>query len=239
MDKCLVILSGGQDSTTCLFWAKHVLGKKEIHAVTFDYDQKHAIEIESAKKVAEVAGVASHVIITVGPVLRGTSPLVNPKEEVGTYESTEKLPGGVEPTFIPGRNILFLTLASNLAASLNTDEIVIGVCEEDFGGYFDCRREFIDSMEKSLSQGIYGVDNRFRIHTPLMNLTKRQTVELAVSMEGCMGALAYSHTCYKGMSPPCGHCHACLLRARGFKEAGVDDPILKKTDELIKEDFGG
>jgi len=224
--KCLVVLSGGQDSTTCLFWAKSKFD--EVHAVTFDYGQKHSIELESAKKIAKMAGVASHEVIELGPVLKGTSPLVNSDYEVGQYPSHEELPEGVEPTFVPARNILFLTIAANRAACLGITDMVTGVCQEDFAGYHDCRHTFIVAMTKALGEGIYGSDFVFDIHTPLMFMTKRDSVDLACKLEGCMEALAYSHTCYNGQYPPCGHCHACLLRQKGFDHAGIEDPLFER-----------
>jgi 7-cyano-7-deazaguanine synthase len=222
--KCVVLLSGGQDSTTCLFWAKEQFD--EVHAVTINYGQKHDIEIESAKKVAELAGVASHEFVDVGPILSGTSPLVNSDYQVDQYEDVESLPGGLENTFVPQRNSLFLVIVANKAMALKTRNIVTGVGQEDFAGYFDCRNEFIESMEESLS--LAGFGNRysgFEIETPLMFLDKKQTVELAQSLPGCMEALKYSHTCYNGVFPPCGKCHACILRENGFKQAGIEDPI--------------
>jgi 7-cyano-7-deazaguanine synthase len=175
-----------------------------------------------------MAGVKSHEVIDMGPILKGTSPLVNSSNSVGSYKNADELPGGVEPTFVPSRNILFLTVASNRAACLGITDMTTGVCQEDFGGYYDCRRVFIDHMEKSLSEGIYGNPDTFKIHTPLMFLTKKESVELAQSLDGCMEALQYSHTCYNGQFPPCGTCHACILRARGFEQAGIEDPIKKR-----------
>lgn len=226
MESCLVVLSGGQDSTTCLFWAKHVLKPKHLHAVTFNYGQKHKVEIASSRIIADMAGVASHEVIDIGPILIGSSPLVNDKFSVGRYASVDQLPSGVEPTFVPGRNALFLTIAANRAVALGTSEIITGVCEADFAGYFDCRRIFITKVAEALSEGIFGVPDRLSIHTPLMQLTKKQSVELATQLEGCMEALTYSHTCYNDEVPPCGECHACLLRIRGFVEAGVPDPLM-------------
>lgn len=226
-ETCLVVLSGGQDSTTCLFWAKNKF--KEVHALTFNYGQRHRIEVESAKKVAELAKVTSHEILELPAILKGTSPLVNPKQVVEQYTNVESLPGGIEPTFIPGRNTLFLTLASNRAICLNTPNIVIGVCQADYGGYFDCRRDFINEMEKALSLGTFGEAWGFKIHTPLMYLTKRESIIIAQTLPGCMDALAYSHTCYNGVFPPCGSCHACLLRKRGFTEIGIEDPLTLRS----------
>lgn len=236
--KPLVILSGGQDSTTCLYWAKQLPGVEEVHAVTFDYGQRHAIEIESALKVAEMAGVASHEIVKLPDgILRGTSPLINADHEVGRYESAETLPGGLEDTFVPARNILFLTLAANRAYCLGCDALVIGVSQEDYGGYPDCRIEFINAMEKALCEGM---PKPLVIKKPLITLNKMRTVELADVLDmthygatgkregGCLDALAYSHTCYNGETPPCGSCHACLLRAKGFQEAEVVDPLIER-----------
>lgn len=224
MKSVLVVLSGGQDSTTCLFWAKGRF--KEVHAITFNYEQRHVRELESAIKVASLAKVSSHEILTLGPILRSTSPLVSKSQQVGEYTSAEELPGGVEPTFIPGRNALFLVLAANRAMSLGLRDIVLGVCEEDYGGYYDCRKEFIDLASKSLSFGLAGDADYFKVHTPLMHLTKKQTVETAAFLPGCLEALAYTHTCYKGEYPPCGRCHACILRARGFEQYALQDPLL-------------
>jgi 7-cyano-7-deazaguanine synthase len=227
--KCVVLLSGGQDSTTCLFWAKERF--EEVHAVTINYGQKHSLELESAKKVAELAEVTSHEIIDVGAVLGGTSPLVNSNYEVEQYKDVESLPGGVEDTFVPERNSLFLVLVANRAIVLRAKHIMIGVSQEDYAGYFDCRADFIRSIEESLNLAGCGQrygENSFIIHAPLMFLNKKETVEAAQKLSGCVEALKYSHTCYKGEFPPCGKCHACILRENGFKQAGIEDPIYSR-----------
>lgn len=224
----LVLLSGGQDSTTCLYWAKQRFS--EVMAVSIGYGQRHEVELVAAKKIAQMADV-SYEHIDLNKVLTGSSPLVS-DNPLGKYSGVDSLPGGIEPTFVPGRNILFLTVAANRAAAGGALNLVTGVCEEDFGGYPDCRREFIDSMETALSLGITGKSGHFKIHTPLMSLSKKQSVQLAMELPGCMEALAYSHTCYDGQVPPCGKCHACLLRARGFDEAGVPDPLIERCKEL-------
>ena len=243
MNKPLVILSGGQDSTTCLYWAKQYTGVKEVHAITFDYGQRHAIEVEAAARIGQMAGVATHEFVKLPDgVLRGTSPLVNVDYEVGEYESAEKLPGGLEDTFVPARNILFLTLAANRAYCLGCDALVIGVSQEDFGGYPDCRIEFINAMEKALCEGM---PKPLVIKKPLITLNKMRTVEMARDLDhnqyretgnpdgGCMDALAHSHTCYNGEFPPCGKCHACLLRDKGFEEAEVYDPLIDRHNRLV------
>lgn len=230
MNNALVLLSGGQDSTTCLYWA---LDKFDIvQTISFDYGQKHKIEIEKAKLIAQKAGVEWTLVTA--PKMYGTSPLVNDKEKVEHYEKVEDLPEGIEPTFVPARNILFLTMAVNFALYKNIYHIVTGVCQVDYGGYPDCRAGFISSMNKTLNMGIFGEHYPYKqterkqiyIYTPLMCLTKKETVLLAKDL-GCIEALKDSHTCYEGKSPPCGECHSCLLRARGFEEAGIEDPLMK------------
>jgi 7-cyano-7-deazaguanine synthase len=221
---CLVIFSGGQDSTTCLYWAKEKF--KGVHAVTFDYGQRHRIEIESAKKIVRLAEVASHEIIDITGMMKTTSPLVDFSREVSQYRSVDELPGGIEPTFIPCRNILFLTAAANRGVVRGIKDLVIGVSAIDYGGYPDCRPKFITLMEETLR---HGLEMEIKIHTPMISLTKKDTVLLASKISGCMEALAYSHTCYQGKFPPCGKCHACLLRMKGFKEAGVEDPLVERA----------
>lgn len=238
MKNCLVILSGGQDSTTCLYWAKQNPGLEKLHALTFDYGQRHGIEIRSASTVAAMAGVDTHELVVLPDnILAGTSPLTNPTVEVEEYESAETLPGGIEKTFVPARNLLFLSIAANRAAVLGCDALVIGVSEEDFGGYPDCRSDFITAMEAAINAGLPD-DCQLTVYTPLINRDKRETVELAAGLDGCLDALAYSHTCYNGDCPPCGKCHACLLRARGFDQAGIEDPLLARCTGQLPEGLG-
>lgn len=227
--KALVVLSGGQDSTTCLFWAKNLFD--EVHAVTFDYDQRHAREISAARDVAQLAGVASHEIVALGPVLKGRSPLTNPEESLETYTSysdMEAIIGSrVELTFVPMRNSLFLTIAANRAAVLGITNLVTGVCEADNANYPDCRRAFISMQEETIRQAL-DVEG-FRIYTPLMHHSKAETVRLAAQLPGCMDALAYSHTAYSGEYPPKTQDHATVLRAQGFLEAGFPDPLIVRA----------
>ena len=230
--KILVVLSGGQDSTTCLFLAKELAA--EVHAVTYNYGQRHARELEAARKVAELAGVASHEVVDIGPILQGSSPLVS-NEVLEQYPDMYSLPGGLEKTFVPGRNMLFLTLAANHAHARGITHIMTGVCEEDYGGYPDCRQVFIDAIESTIRLGFgYDDNDKFRtdftIMTPLMNMTKAATVHMAKQLgNGCWEALAYTHTAYDGAYPPVGNDHATLLRAKGFLEAGLPDPLVLRA----------
>nr|MBQ1845668.1 7-cyano-7-deazaguanine synthase QueC [Desulfovibrio sp.] len=222
---CVVVLSGGQDSTTCLFWARERYAK--VHAVTFNYGQSHSIEIESARKVVALAGIAGHEVVDVGRLLRSTSPLLDesaPLAQYDDFESMDRIIGKrIESTFVPMRNAFFLTLAANIAVSLGCRTLVTGVDEEDNANYPDCRESFIRAQELTINEAM-GVRD-FRIETPLIHFSKADTVRLAQSLPGCMEAMAWSHTCYAGSFPPCGRCHACVLRRHGFDEAGVPDPL--------------
>jgi 7-cyano-7-deazaguanine synthase len=225
--KVLVVLSGGQDSTICLFLAKQFF--PEVSAITVDYGQRHKIEIESARKVAAMAGVASHRILELGPVLGGMSPLTNSSEPVEQYESfeqMEKIIGSrIEKTFVPMRNPLFLVLAVNAAVVLGISDIFTGVCEADGANYCDCRGRFIKSFE--VMTGL-ALEQDIRIRAPLLYASKAESIKIAQQLPGCMDALAYSHTDYEGLYPP-GNNHASVLRAHGFEEAGVADPLILRA----------
>lgn len=226
--KALVVLSGGQDSTTCLFWAKQHFN--EVHAVTFDYGQRHALEIEAAKQVAALADVASHEVVRVPAVLHGRSPLVSDAEleRYENFQQMDKVIGDrIELTFVPMRNALFLTLAANRAVCRDVYDVVTGICMMDNANYPDCRDVFRESMQATINLAL-GIAN-FHIHAPLMTLSKRETVELASTLPGCMAALAYSHTSYAGEYPPTDMNHANVLRAHGFEEAGVPDPLVVRA----------
>jgi 7-cyano-7-deazaguanine synthase len=230
MGAALVVLSGGQDSTTCLYWAKkHFV---EVHALTFDYNQRHRREIEAAQKVGRLAGVASHEVLELGPILKGRSPLTNPDETLelyDNYQQMDKVIGDrVELTFVPMRNALFLTLAANRAIVKGIMDVVTGVCQQDNANYPDCREEFIDAQVQTINRAL-GIKGQFRIHTPLMHLTKAQSIKMAQSMFGCYDALAWTHTAYDGNYPPTSKDHANTLRAQGFLEAGVPDPLVVRA----------
>lgn len=226
----LVVLSGGQDSTTCLYWAKNRF--EHVYAISFDYGQRHAIELHAALQVAKLAEVDSYRVVTVPPgLLRSTSPLVDHGAELERYPDPETMAktigDRVELTFVPMRNAFFLTVAANHALALGVRALVTGVCGEDNANYPDCRQSFIDRQEEAINEAL-GIDD-FQIHVPLMRASKADTVRMARRILGCWEALAYSHTCYAGQVPPCGTCHACVLRAAGFAEAGEVDPLIART----------
>jgi len=215
--RALVCLSGGQDSTTCLYWARERFD--EVEAIAFDYGQRHRIELDCAAKVAARIAIPLFVLPISALRALGGSSLTDDSIAVSEKETPQGLPS----SFVPGRNLLFLTLAAARAYQRGIEDLVTGVCQTDYSGYPDCRDETMKSLQASLQLGMAA---EFRIHTPLMWLTKAESVSLAASFEGCLEALADSHTCYQGQRPPCGDCAACVLRARGFAEAGVPDPLL-------------
>lgn len=231
----LVILSGGQDSTTCLFQA--IADGHTVEAITFNYGQRHVLEIEAAKKVAELAGVTNHEIVDVPGILKSSSPLTssNPLEKYDNHEQMEATIGNRrELTFVPMRNALFLTLAANRAEASGVRAMYTGVCAMDNANYDDCRPEFIQAAERYINTAL-GHDHRngsegyISIITPLLMASKSDTVKMAIRLPGCWEALAYSHTSYDGTYPPTDNNHANVLRAQGFKDAGYADPLVVRA----------
>ena len=235
----MVVFSGGQDSTTCLGWAlKHF---ETVHAVSINYGQKHSIELDAAKNVVRffehnTGRNIRHQIINVGDVFAGMSPLTNPSAELETYSSHDEMEAiigdRVEKTFVPMRNAAFLMLAANRAVVAGCGVLVTGVCEADNANYPDCRRVFIQSAEVTINNALgfdpWG-DDRILIQTPLLTLSKADSIRLALTLPHTYEALAYSHTAYDGKYPPTGNDHASVLRAHGFEQAGVPDPLVARA----------
>ena len=213
----IVVLSGGQDSTTCLFWAINKFDS--VETVTFDYGQRHRIELEAAQKIAKLAGVKNTILpIDTFGILGGNS--LTGKEVVDESSQEGELPN----SFVPGRNLIFLTFAAAFAYQRKIKDLVTGVCQTDYSGYPDCRQNTIEAIQLAIN---LGMESNVRIHTPLMWMTKSETVKFAEEV-GALEALAWSHTCYNGEVPPCGQCPACELRAKGFEEGGIPDPLLER-----------
>ena len=221
-DKALVVLSGGQDSTTCLYWAIQTFGKANVSTLTFDYGQRHRIELDCANKIAELAGVPNTQLPIDTFAALGGDALTSADIDV---EAAVDEVSGLPNTFVPGRNLIFLTFAAAFAYQRGISNLVTGVAQTDYSGYPDCREETMQALQLALRNGM---ESNVQIHTPLMRLSKKETVELAASL-GAMQALALSHTCYNGQRPPCGQCPACELRAKGFAEAGITDPLLDES----------
>lgn len=211
MSTAIVVFSGGQDSTTCLIQA--LTQYEHVHCITFDYGQRHNQEIEVAKKVAIELGATSHKVMDVGLLNElAVSSLTRDNIPV----SHELQENGLPNSFVPGRNILFLTLAGIYAYQLGAESVITGVCETDFSGYPDCRDEFVKSINQSL---VLGMDRKLRIDTPLMWLNKAETWALADKF----GKLDYVRnqtlTCYNGViGDGCGDCPSCDLRKKGLNE---------------------
>ena len=217
--KALVVLSGGQDSTTCLYWAIDRFGRENVSSVTFDYGQRHRIELISAAEIADFAGVPNVILPIDTFAALGGDALTTTDIAV---ESAADEESGLPNTFVPGRNLIFLTFAAAFAYQRNIAHLVTGVAQTDYSGYPDCREETMNSLQTAIQRGM---ESEVQIHTPLMHLSKKETVELAREL-AALPAMAMTHTCYNGERPPCGHCAACELRAKGFAEAGVVDPLL-------------
>ena len=181
MNKALILLSGGQDSTTCLYWAKQKFDS--IEAVSFNYGQRHLIELDFAKKICDKENIFLD-IISLKKIL-SNSALTNNKEDFNkNHPSNPNLPN----SFVPGRNLLFLSIATSIAYNRGIENIVIGVCETDFSGYPDCSEDFIKSMKKSI---YLATEKSIEIHTPLMKLDKAQTWKLAKEL-GCLDTIIKS-----------------------------------------------
>lgn len=218
--KALILLSGGQDSTTCLIWAKKKFAK--VYAISFDYGQRHKIEIKAAQKVAKKTN--THLRIQKINFFKEFSKNALTHNIKITAGGKKQLPS----TFVPGRNLIFLSVAAIYAKQLGVTDIITGVCQTDYSGYPDCRNDFVKSLEKTLR---LAMNHPFKIHTPLMWFTKGQTVKLMKRMER-IDLYKYSHTCYEGGKTPCGKCPACKLRAKGFKEAKIKDPLLSNSSDI-------
>jgi len=206
--KALVVFSGGQDSTTCLFWALKEFD--EVLAVTFDYGQRHKQELEVARKICLDLGIEHHVLDM--SLLNQLAPSALTRDDIAITEGEN----GIPSTFVEGRNMVFLSFAGILAKVKGAKHIVTGVCETDFSGYPDCRDMFIKSQNLTLN---LAMDYEFVIHTPLMWLDKSQTWELSDKLGKFEYVKHHTLTCYNGViGTGCGECPACHLRSRGLEE---------------------
>ncbi len=206
-EKAVVVFSGEQDSTTCLFWAKERFA--EVIAVTFDYGQRHRLELECAADIARDLQVPHHILDM--SLLNQLAPNALTRSDI---EITEK-EGQPPSTFVEGRNLLFLSFAAVLAKQYDARHIVTGVCETDFSGYPDCRDVFIKSLNVTLN---LSMDTNFVIHTPLMWLDKAETWELADELRAFEYVRERTLTCYNGVKGDgCGECPACKLRQNGLQ----------------------
>ncbi|BDY05331.1 7-cyano-7-deazaguanine synthase QueC [Ferrimonas sp. YFM] len=209
--KAVVVFSGGQDSTTCLVQA--LKQYDEVHAITFDYGQRHRLEIEIAQQLSADLEVAAHKVLDVG-VLNELAISALTRDDIPVDHGLAD--NGLPNTFVPGRNILFLTLAGIYAYQIGAEAVITGVCETDFSGYPDCRNDFIKAMESALVQGM---DRPLQLITPLMWLNKAETWAMADHYGALELVRDETLTCYNGIKGSgCGDCPACHLRSRGLEE---------------------
>lgn len=206
-EKAVVVFSGGQDSTTCLFWALEQFS--EVLAVTFDYGQRHAQEIEHAKRIAETLDVTLQVL-DMG-LINQLSANALTRDSIEVKEQSDGLPS----TFVPGRNLLFLSFAAIYADAFGARHLVTGVSETDFSGYPDCRDTFIRSLNVTIN---LSMDKQFVIHTPLMWLDKAGVWELSDQLGAFDFVQTETLTCYHGIpATGCGTCPSCVLRNEGLQ----------------------
>lgn len=209
-EDALVLFSGGQDSTTCLFWAKQNF--RNVHTLCFSYGQRHSQEVKNAERIASMANVSFQVLDAI--IISHLAP--NSLTDSSMMMDEEKPADSYPNTFVPGRNMLFLTFAATIAYARNIRHLVTGVSEADYSGYPDCRDTFIKSANATLN---LAMDRQFLIHTPLMWRNKKQVWQLADELGVFDLVRNETLTCYNGIiADGCGHCPACKLRNKGLRE---------------------
>jgi 7-cyano-7-deazaguanine synthase len=223
MKRAVVLLSGGIDSTTALAIA--IAEGYETYALSFDYGQRHQIETEAARRVANSLGAKEHRIAKIDLRVFGGSALTD-DVDVPKQRAEKEIASGIPVTYVPARNTIFLAYALACAEVIPASDIFIGVNAIDYSGYPDCRPEFIQAFENLANVGTKaGVEGRpFQIHTPLIKFSKADIIRKAVDL----GVdLSLTHSCYDPTpgGPACGECDSCLLRLKGFREAGIKDPV--------------
>lgn len=225
--RAVCLVSGGLDSATVLAYARRE--GFECYALTFDYGQRHRRELEAAGRVARTLGAVRHITLRIGLDAFGGSALTSALE-VPKHRPAQEMGSGIPATYVPARNTIFLSCALAWSETLEAQDIFIGVNAIDYSGYPDCRPEYLEAFERmaqlATKAGVEG-RARVRIHAPLLRLSKADIVKLGNEL-GLDFGLTWS--CYDP-SPdgrPCGACDSCLLRARGFEEAGVEDPLIAR-----------
>jgi 7-cyano-7-deazaguanine synthase len=223
MKRAVVLLSGGLDSTTTL--AVAIARGYEVYALSFDYGQRHRIEIEAARRIARALGAKEHHIAKIDSDIFSKSALTG---DVGVPKkrSETEIGGGIPLSYVPARNTIFLSYALALAETIGSRDIFIGANAIDYSGYPDCRPEFIEAFETLANLGTKaGIEGaHFHIHAPLIKFSKAEIIRKALELDL---DLSLTHSCYDP-SPDalaCGECDSCLLRLKGFREARVEDPI--------------
>ena len=219
----LVLFSGGIDSSTTLAIALHE--RDEVYALSFDYGQRHRIELEKAKLVLKQFAIKEHLRFQIDLRQIGGSALTSAIDVPKQRSIDESIP----VTYVPGRNLIFLSIAAAFGETRNAFDLYYGANVLDYSGYPDCRPEFIESLEQTLNKGTKSgtEDRKFRIHAPLLKLTKAQIIQKGISL-----GVDYTdtHSCYdpSESGEACGECDSCVIRLKGFSEAGLKDPAIYK-----------
>ena len=214
-----ILLSGGMDSTTLLWWLKSQHPDRPIHTISIDYGQRHRVELDCAAALAQ--NLATHKTITLDLNTIGGSPLTDPRLAVPTAEDQRQI-----DTVVPFRNMLFVTLAAAYCETQSIFDLYLAPVKDDYPAYRDCRRPFYDSLEQSLRLGATR-DAPFTLHTPFVDKWKSEVITLGL---GLNVPYADTHTCYEGLRPACGQCNACSERIAAFKANDARDPLPYATD---------
>ena len=212
--KAIILFSSGLDSTTVLYYA--MSKGYDCHCLIFDYGQKHSKEVDNAKKFAKSLKLNYHVVKTSIPW--DTSSLINKDKKIPEHKQIKE--GFVPSTYVPGRNTIFLSYAISYAETIKAKKIFLGINAVDFSSYPDCTPQYLKSMQQVMK----ALNNGIEICAPIEKYSKAQIIKLGTKLK-----VPYEKTwsCYNGKNKPCGKCDSCKLRAKGFKEAGIDDPALK------------
>ena len=221
--EAIVLLSGGLDSATTAAWA--LAEGYSVSAISFDYGQRHRIELQAAKAVASDLGISDHITLAIDLAAFGGSALVDQSIAVPKNRSEDVISNGIPVTYVPARNTVFLSLALALAETRNASSIILGVNSVDYSGYPDCRPEFLNAFESlanlATKSGVEGT--RLTVLAPLVSLTKPEIIRLGLSLHVDYGLTT---SCYdpKENGQPCGECDSCLIRAAGFAAVNIPDP---------------
>lgn len=218
--KAVVLLSGGLDSAVTLYYAER--RGYECHCLIFDYGQKHKKELILARKIAK-ASASKLKVVKLNLPWKGSS-LLDRTKELPQNRTIGEIRKGIPSTYVPARNTIFLSMAASFAEAISANCIFIGAHFEDSSGYPDCRKGYLEAFQKVIRSGTRaGLEGRLKIRYPLIGKTKKDIIKLGAALSV---PFQFTWSCYKGAAAPCMKCDSCILRARGFKEAGIKDPLL-------------